>query len=108
MRGLQVGRRPRACTVQWTARIRVGRQGRRLGGDVSGRKIRSRWRTAPLWGLGYRLRIEPVPTFLHDGRARSVEEAILWHAGEAQSTRQTFEHLSAFQGRQLLRWIEAL
>jgi hypothetical protein len=34
-----------------------------------------------------------MPTYLHDGRARSVEEAILWHAGEAEAARQRFEHL---------------
>ena len=76
--------------------------------DVSGRKISSRWRTAPLWGLAYRLRIERAPTFLHDGRARSIEEAILWHGGEAQAARHAFEHLPASQRRQLLRWVESL
>jgi CxxC motif-containing protein (DUF1111 family) len=54
---------------------------------VAGVRVRSRWRTAPLWGLGYRMKTEGHPTFLHDGRARSAEEAILWHSGEAAPTR---------------------
>jgi CxxC motif-containing protein (DUF1111 family) len=49
-----------------------------------------------------------MPTFLHDGRARSVEEAILWHAGEAEAARQRFEHLSGPQRRQLVLWIDTL
>lgn len=75
---------------------------------IAGEPVPSRWRTAPLWGLSYRLRLESVPTFLHDGRARSVEEAILWHAGEAQAARNNFEHLSNVQRQLLLRWIEML
>ncbi|MEM9058601.1 MAG: di-heme oxidoredictase family protein, partial [Pseudomonadota bacterium] len=41
------------------------------------------WRTAPLWGLGLVQTVSPAATFLHDGRARTIEEAILWHGGEA-------------------------
>jgi CxxC motif-containing protein (DUF1111 family) len=75
---------------------------------VAGNFVPSRWRTAPLWGLSYRLHTERVPTFLHDGRARSIEEAILWHAGEAESVRQNFEHLPIMQRKQLLLWIATL
>lgn len=75
---------------------------------VAGRRIASRWRTAPLWGMAYRLRQESMPTFLHDGRARSIEEAILWHAGEASAARRQFERLPDMKRRRLLRWIEAL
>jgi CxxC motif-containing protein (DUF1111 family) len=76
--------------------------------DVSGRPVVSRWRTAPLWGLAYRLKIEHSPTFLHDGRARSVEEAILWHAGEGMRARRNFEALPQRQRTDLLRWVEGL
>ena len=44
--------------------------------DVSGHVVPSRWRTAPLWEISYRIRTEHVPTFVHDGRERSIEEAI--------------------------------
>ena len=74
--------------------------------SVSGAKIRSRWRTAPLWGLGYRIKMESHPTFLHDGRARSAEEAILWHSGEAASTRQNFVTLGPRSRHALLHWLE--
>jgi CxxC motif-containing protein (DUF1111 family) len=73
---------------------------------VAGSKVRSRWRTAPLWGLGYRIKTEGHPTFLHDGRARSAEEAILWHSGEAAPTRQTFVTLGPRSRRALLHWLE--
>ena len=76
--------------------------------DIAGKKASGKWRTAPLWGLGYRLSLEKFPTFLHDGRARSVEEAILWHAGEASTARTRFEELPAAQRDALLRWVETL
>jgi len=84
-----------------------------LGADladalVSGAAVPSRWRTAPLWGLGYRLAHERFPTFLHDGRARTVEEAILWHGGEAGLTREKFAHLSRAERQALLDWLASL
>jgi len=48
------------------------------------------WRTPPLWGLGLTMLVAPEATFLHDGRARTVAEAILWHGGEAQASREAF------------------
>jgi CxxC motif-containing protein (DUF1111 family) len=68
----------------------------------------TRWRTAPLWGIGYRLSRESRPTFLHDGRARSVEEAVLWHDGEAAVVRERFEHLPRARRAQLLEFVDAL
>jgi CxxC motif-containing protein (DUF1111 family) len=76
--------------------------------NVSGAKVASRWRTAPLWGLGYRLKEESYPTFLHDGRATSTEEAILWHAGEAAYARYRFMNLGPHARHALLRWLETL
>ncbi len=48
------------------------------------------WRTAPLWGLGTLAAINENVSFLHDGRARNFEEAILWHGGEAKAARQRY------------------
>ena len=76
--------------------------------EVAGPVHPTRWRTAPLWGIGYRLSRESRPTFLHDGRARSVEEAVLWHDGEAAVVREQFEHLPRAQREQLLRFVDAL
>ncbi len=71
-------------------------------GDARGRE----WRTAPLWGLG------ALPTdrqfLLHDGRARSVEEAILWHDGEAAGAKRRFMHLDRAARAALLRFVAGL
>jgi CxxC motif-containing protein (DUF1111 family) len=89
--------------------LRLHDLGSRLADEtVAGKKVSSNWRTAPLWGLGYRMSLERFPTFLHDGRARSVEEAILWHDGEAAGARDRFERLPASQRKAFLRWIETL
>jgi CxxC motif-containing protein (DUF1111 family) len=76
--------------------------------DASGSKTPTEWRTAPLWGARYRAKIEPFPTFLHDGRARSTEEAILWHSGEAAGSRRAFLDLGPRSRAALLRWLESL
>ncbi len=45
------------------------------------------WRTPPLWGIGLTHTVDPKATFLHDGRARTIMEAVLWHGGEASASR---------------------
>ena len=75
---------------------------------VSGDKVKSLWRTAPLWGLGYRVKEERYPTFLHDGRATSLEEAVLWHAGEAAQSKYQFMKLGPRAREALLHWLETL
>lgn len=66
------------------------------------------WRTAPLWGLG----LVPVTNghrfYLHDGRARSLEEAILWHGGEAARSQREFRRLSREDRQALLTFLESL
>lgn len=74
--------------------------------DANGRSVPSTWRTAPLWGLGHAAR-RPL-ALLHDGRARSIEEAVLWHDGEARTARRRFEQLDAAQRRRMLDWLAAL
>jgi CxxC motif-containing protein (DUF1111 family) len=89
--------------------LRIHDLGSRLADEtVAGKKISSKWRTAPLWGLGYRMSLEHFPTFLHDGRARSAEEAILWHDGEGANARARFEQLPAPQRKAFLHWLETL
>jgi CxxC motif-containing protein (DUF1111 family) len=68
----------------------------------------SEWRTPPLWGLGLTDVVNGHSFFLHDGRARSVEEAILWHGGEASTARDGFMSLSSDQRRQLLDFLGSL
>lgn len=76
--------------------------------NASGTKVGSRWRTAPLWGMGYRLKAQDHPTFLHDGRARSIEEAILWHSGEAAYAKGRFMDLGPRAREALQRWLATL
>jgi CxxC motif-containing protein (DUF1111 family) len=74
---------------------------------VAGKPVPSRWRTAPLWGLAHALQAGPVG-LMHDGRASSIEEAILWHEGQGQSSRDSFMALDAAERQRLLRWIGTL
>lgn len=64
------------------------------------------WKTAPLWGLGHRVRTQRF--FLHDARAATLKEAILWHGGEAKAAQQGFKQLNKQQRTQLIQFLEAL
>lgn len=67
------------------------------------------WRTTPLWGLGFSKTLSEVNArFLHDGRARTVEEAILWHGGEASASRLNFKNLSASDRAALIAFLNSL
>lgn len=73
-----------------------------------GRADGREWRTAPLWGIGLTKVVSGHTFFLHDGRARNLTEAILWHGGEAQGARDRFQALDASQRSNLLRFVESL
>ena len=66
------------------------------------------WRTPPLWGLGLTMLVAPEATFLHDGRARTVAEAILWHGGEAQAAREAFRLATKRDREALLAFLATL
>jgi CxxC motif-containing protein (DUF1111 family) len=66
------------------------------------------WRTPPLWGLGLLATVSGGTFLLHDGRARDVSEAILWHGGEATAAREAFRHMSAIERRALLAFVASL
>ena len=70
-------------------------------GNASGRE----WRTAPLWGVGLLSSINSTVRYLHDGRARSIEEAILWHGGQGTASRNRFEQLSADDRQSLIDFV---
>jgi CxxC motif-containing protein (DUF1111 family) len=76
--------------------------------DVKGNAVHSEWRTAPLWGMGAAAQSGQPLRLLHDGRARSIVEAILWHGGEGRVARERFMKLPADQRRMLESWIAAL
>jgi CxxC motif-containing protein (DUF1111 family) len=73
-------------------------------GNASGQE----WRTAPLWGLGLLSSINPNVRYLHDGRARSIEEAILWHAGQGAKSRDRFKQLTAADRQDLIEFVNSL
>jgi CxxC motif-containing protein (DUF1111 family) len=66
------------------------------------------WRTAPLWGIGLAALVNQNSNFLHDGRARTLEEAILWHGGEAEVSRNTYFKMTAGDRRKLIAFLESL
>ena len=72
--------------------------------DADGRE----WRTAPLWGLGRARRAGLPACYLHDCRARTLEEAVLWHGGEAAASRDAFTTLPGPRRRALLHFLEGL
>ncbi len=66
------------------------------------------WRTPPLWGIGLIPTVNNHSYYLHDGRARNLIEAVLWHGGEAESSQQKFKQLSATERSALLTFLESL
>jgi CxxC motif-containing protein (DUF1111 family) len=66
------------------------------------------WRTAPLWGLGLQEAVNGHTRLLHDGRARNVSEAILWHGGEAQRSQRAYLSLSKQERDALLAFLNSL
>jgi CxxC motif-containing protein (DUF1111 family) len=66
------------------------------------------WRTPPLWGIGLTKDVSGHQSYLHDGRARTLEEAILWHGGEATAARDAYAHLAEQDRRRLIAFLESL
>ena len=73
-------------------------------GSASGRE----WRTAPLWGIGLTERVSGHSRFLHDGRARGLLEAVLWHGGEAEAARHEVVRMSDEEREALLVFMRSL
>jgi len=66
------------------------------------------WRTPPLWGIGLTQAVSGHTQFLHDGRARNLLEAVLWHGGEAQAAQQQVLSFNAEQRAALLAFLNSL
>ncbi|GJM37755.1 MAG: hypothetical protein DHS20C19_11220 [Acidimicrobiales bacterium] len=77
---------------------------RTVGGDL----VPTEWRTPPLWGIGLLETVSGHTTLLHDGRARDVEEAVLWHGGEATASADAFRAMSADDRAALLAFLQSL
>lgn len=73
-----------------------------------GRASGSEWRTPPLWGIGLTEQVSGHTQFLHDGRARSLLEAVLWHGGEAQAARDGVVALPSAEREALMAFLESL
>lgn len=76
--------------------------------DPSAPPAASEWRTPPLWGTGLLATINGHTGLLHDGRAANVLEAVLWHGGEAEATKQRVTQLSAGERAALLAFVGSL
>ncbi len=66
------------------------------------------WKTRPLWGIGLTKTVNPGAGFLHDGRAKTIEEAILWHGGEAERSKNDFMALAETERQSLIDFIMSL
>jgi len=66
------------------------------------------WRTPPLWGIGLQEAYTGQKRYLHDGRARSIEEAILWHGGEAESSKQNYIKLNRNERKRLQSFLRSI
>lgn len=66
------------------------------------------WRTPPLWGIGLAKTVDPEATFMHDGRARTIMEAVLWHGGEAEQSTQSVLNMTQQERGQLLTFLNDL
>ncbi len=66
------------------------------------------WKTRPLWGIGLTKTVNLLAGFLHDGRARSLEEAILWHGGEAETAKETFRTMTQADRDALIAFLRSL
>lgn len=75
---------------------------------VSGLAMGNEWRTTPLWGIGLQQRVNGHTYFLHDGRARNLTEAIMWHGGEGEASKNLFSRMSGTDRRALIRFLESL
>jgi len=68
----------------------------------------SEWRTPPLWNIGLTAGVSGGEAYLHDGRARTLEEAILWHGGEGEASKEAFRTMSAADRADLIKFLKSL
>ena len=66
------------------------------------------WRTPPLWGIGYTKEVNNHTYFLHDGRARNLMEAVLWHGGEAEISKKKVLDFNQQEREALVAFLNSL
>ncbi len=96
----QAGTRPEQASIHPETATADGRPDFQASG--------SEWRTPPLWGLGLRPVVNERVGLLHDGRARTVLEAILWHGGQGQGSADAVRRLAPQDRTALLRFLDSL
>lgn len=80
-----------------------------LGDDYpSGLANGNEWRTTPLWGLGLQEVVNGHTYYLHDGRARNLTEAIMWHGGEGAASRTLFSRMTKDERAALIKFLQSL
>jgi len=78
-------------------------------GYTEGTALPAEWRTPPLWGLGLSKNSQGGNYFLlHDGRAKSIEEAIVLHGGEAEQNSKAYQQLTTSDKDKLIKFLESL
>lgn len=75
---------------------------------VSGLARGNEWRTTPLWGIGLQEKVNGHTYFLHDGRARNFVEAIMWHGGEGEASKNKFKNMKKSDRDALIRFLQSL
>ena len=75
---------------------------------VSGLARGNEWRTTPLWGIGLQKTVNGHTYFLHDGRARNFTEAIMWHGGEAEASKNKFANMTKADRSALIKFLQSL
>lgn len=75
---------------------------------TSGTARGNEWRTTPLWGIGLQKKVNGHTYFLHDGRARNFTEAIMWHGGEGEASKNLFKKMDKADRQALLKFLESL
>lgn len=75
---------------------------------VSGLARGNEWRTTPLWGVGLQEKVNGHTYFLHDGRARNFVEAILWHGGEGEASKNVFKNMNKADRDALVSFLQSL
>lgn len=74
----------------------------------SGLAMGNEWRTTPLWGIGLQKVVNGHTYFLHDGRARNFVEAIMWHGGEGEASKNLFKNMKKEERDALIKFLESL
>ncbi|MFM2403317.1 MAG: hypothetical protein RL223_1197 [Pseudomonadota bacterium] len=101
-------RRLRGQTIHPYTDLLLHDMGPDLAGRPDGEATAGEWRTPPLWGIGLTPRSNHHMVLLHDQRARGLQEAILWHGGEAAAARERFRQMPREDRAALLRFLDSL